>query len=109
MDKDERAKRLRKALRANGGIIAPFRVVQKVTRTEPIPNKGAGKPLAFHYSVSLADKRCRWVMQHNIQRTEQLPLRRRRKGKTGLMKIADLYPVRLPKLPAFSISKPRKP
>jgi hypothetical protein len=56
MDKAERAERLRKAFRANGGIPMPLGAFQKVNRTAPIPNKGSGKPLALHFGVSLSEK-----------------------------------------------------
>jgi hypothetical protein len=95
MDKEERAKRLRKAFRVNGGIPFPAGRVHEVNRTAPIPNNGPGKPLALHFGVSLADKFPIWIAQTESLPAEQLPLKRRRKGENPLMRIAVRYPVRL--------------
>jgi hypothetical protein len=55
MDKEERAKRLRKAFKAAGGV--PYPKLQRATtgKTKPIPNKGSGQPLALHFGISLID------------------------------------------------------
>ena len=94
MDKDERAKRLRKAFRANGGIPLQFGIGQKVTGTEPIPNNGSGKPLPIHYGVSLGDNRPQWMDHADQPESAQLAIKRRT-GPSPLLKIAARYSVRL--------------
>jgi hypothetical protein len=103
MDKIERAKRLRKGFRANGGIPMPLGLVQKVNRTKPIPNKGAGKPIGVHFGASMDASCPLWVGLTETLSKSHLPLKRRRKGKNPLMRIADLYPTRM-----AQVSKPKR-
>jgi hypothetical protein len=98
MDKVERAKQLRKSFKLNGGIPFPNGKRQELTRTQAIPNKGAGKPLALYFGVSLTDKRPVWVKQTDPLPLAQLSRSRRRKGENPFMRIAAHYPRRLPRI-----------
>jgi len=103
MDKAKQAEVLRKRFKALGGIPYSKTDQSRPGRTKAIPNKGTGKPLAVHYGVSLADKRPVWVGQTETLPAQQLPLKRRRKGQNPLMRIAHLYPLRMPQ-----VAKPKR-
>jgi hypothetical protein len=62
MEKAQRRALLRLRHRALGGL--PYQVAGKGAlgaRTLPLPNGGAGKPLAVFYGAALCDKRTEWV------------------------------------------------
>lgn len=93
MDKAERAKRLRKGFKANGGIPFPACVNQSLIRTTPIPNKGSGKALLIHYGVSGPGKRPEWVSKVNPTKASKWI--RYATKESPLTRIARVLPMKL--------------
>jgi hypothetical protein len=61
MDKTARREVLRRRFKALGGLRFPTSSPR--TRSQPVPQRGSGKPLAVFYGVALAYTVPRWVAE----------------------------------------------
>ena len=96
MEKAKRGAMLRKAFKAAGGIAYTANGINSRPKTRPIPNNGPGKPLAVAFSVSLCERRSKWVSEPDPKLSNPGPAPKRANGVSALIRIAERYPRRLP-------------